>query len=86
MLYSFPVCGKIRSLAVYKIKFVSDNFFQVLWFPPPGKTDHYDTNEILLKVALNIHNNIKTSYDLGDYKYKIPNNLRHIIKKINVID
>jgi hypothetical protein len=32
----------------FVIKFVSDNFLQVLWFPPPRKTDHYDTTEILL--------------------------------------
>jgi hypothetical protein len=39
------------------IKFVSDlrkigGFLRVLQFPPPI-TDHYDTTEILLKVALN---------------------------------
>ena len=52
MLYLFPVCGKICSLPLYKIKFVSEFFFQVLWFPPPRKTDHYDTTEILFESGI----------------------------------
>ena len=50
-----------RCVQHYVIKFVSDlwqvcGFLQVLWFPPPIKTDCYDITEILLKVALNTIN------------------------------
>jgi hypothetical protein len=51
--------GEVCSIQHYVIKFVSDlwqegGFLQVLWFPPPIKTDRHDITEILLKVALNI--------------------------------
>jgi hypothetical protein len=32
---------------------VMEWFSQVLWFPPPIKTDRHDIADILLKVALN---------------------------------
>jgi hypothetical protein len=50
-----------KPMQLYVIKFVSDlpqvgGFLWVLRFPSSNKTDHHDTTEILLKVALDTIN------------------------------
>jgi hypothetical protein len=53
---SNPVHGEVYSIH-YVTTFASDlrqvgEFLRVLRFPPPNKTDRYDIDEILLKVAV----------------------------------
>jgi len=70
-----PVQGEVYSIQHYVIKFVSDlrqvsGFLRVLRFHPSIKL-----TEILLKVALNIINQIKPSINYGEKNHKTLNQL-----------
>jgi hypothetical protein len=81
---SNPTHGKVYSLQLYVMKFVSDlwqvcGFLLLFQFPPPRKLTH-DITEILFKAALNIVVLIQPMYKLDLFDVKQNSRLKYISK------
>ena len=82
---SNPTHGKVYSLQLYVMKFVSDlwqvcGFLLLFQFPPPRKLTCHNITEILFKAALNIVVLIHPMYKLDLFVVKQNSRLKYISK------